>query len=896
MRSAGIISALVAIAAAAPAPSPQLIDLAAIDAAPDPVMVSAPLGVLSDQPSEKRGVTPVKRDGNCAVQPAGSGPVPTPDTAEAFLADQDLQATATNAPTPDGYSRVFANKDGSLSASRYMGLHTLKSFDTLGCASLCDQANGCEAFNMYIERDPSVAPNAADCPDPASTTNYKCTIWGAPVSEVQANNKGQWRASFHVVITGSNGYNKASPPDSIDAYTGPTGLGGAINAPLDNGKNTYLGFKYYPFSQTQGYTPESCATACNAQTAYNSRHPNADGSYAKCPLDLTTALRPSLLPDETLLFVQDAVGLYEGKFKVASYQNGYAYLTSHRACYVDNAEPRRNSVAINLREIERYELYAGFLKSSPKITLYPKSSQRPALPSPSRATNPTTQEVRSPPQRNDSASTLTRTSSPSTNSPRSNNATWICPICSYSNLVPSNFDAASASLHTPLPPCLACGIKPPLAHVLKAAIASISGRSTASGHPLAVPQGNHSRHSEPASNSSRNASSATPDLVSSSSVDSRFRCPQCTFQNHPSLLACELCGSPLTSAKDLDLQRSQASLARPESPGPSLSSPVFHIDKTAEGVKFSFRAGGEKVFYERLKGAMTQRKWLLQNAPPIPKPQQPSSGTSNPLPDSYSESRPKVVGIAGLERRGLDLRKDNEVVIGNAFEDLEALMASAKEVVALAEKFAHRTTEKSTEGDALLVESATVLGMVTTKDMLGSNTGSETLYLSELSRNVAEYLTDDAKGILRKEGGIMSLVDLWAVFNRIRGGVELISPGDFEKAARLWEKLGLPVKLRQFKNGLLVVQRHDWTDDKTIAQLLDWLQDLHTVPPEGESQWDWSVFGRGVTAQEAAVRFGWSIGIASEELEMAEEKGVLCREEGVEGIKYWENWIVQGDE
>ncbi len=29
-------------------------------------------------------------------------------------------------------------------------------------------------------------------------------------------------------------------------------------------------------------------------------------------LDLTTALRPSLLPDETLLFVQDGVGLYEG--------------------------------------------------------------------------------------------------------------------------------------------------------------------------------------------------------------------------------------------------------------------------------------------------------------------------------------------------------------------------------------------------------------------------------------------------------------------------------------------------------------------------------------------------------------------------------------------------------
>lgn len=29
-------------------------------------------------------------------------------------------------------------------------------------------------------------------------------------------------------------------------------------------------------------------------------------------INLTTALRPSLLPDETLLFVQDGVGLYQG--------------------------------------------------------------------------------------------------------------------------------------------------------------------------------------------------------------------------------------------------------------------------------------------------------------------------------------------------------------------------------------------------------------------------------------------------------------------------------------------------------------------------------------------------------------------------------------------------------
>lgn len=95
-------------------------------------------------------------------------------------------------------------------------------------------------------------------------------------------------------------------------------------------------------------------------------------------LDLTTALRPSLLPEETLLFVQDAVGLYEGyvgcslllparcrlrltsvhsRFKIPQYQNGHAYLTSHRACYVDHNEPRKNSVAIFLKDVEKPEFY-----------------------------------------------------------------------------------------------------------------------------------------------------------------------------------------------------------------------------------------------------------------------------------------------------------------------------------------------------------------------------------------------------------------------------------------------------------------------------------------------------------------------------------------------------------
>ena len=139
------------------------------------------------------------------------------------------------------------------------------------------------------------------------------------------------------------------------------------------------------------------------------------------------------------------------------------------------------------------------------------------------------------------------------------------------------------------------------------------------------------------------------------------------------------------------------------------------------------------------------------------------------------------------------------------------------------------------------------------------------------------------------------MVDLWAAFNRARGGVELVSPMDFLKAAKLWEKLKLPLRLRTFKSGVMVVQSRDRTDDATIKALLTWLRERHDVPPDKEVPWDWQHFGRGITAQDVAERFGWSLGVAEEELDMAEERGVLCRDDGVEGMRYWENYIDTGE-
>lgn len=421
--------------------------------------------------------------------------------------------------------------------------------------------------------------------------------------------------------------------------------------------------------------------------------------------------------------------------------------------------------------------------------------------------------------------------------------------------MPSNFDPQSANANTPLAPCLACGIKPPLVTVIKAAVAGLSAQQ-------------RDRPSQGLDGSSIHAS---PRPVRSSSNV----CPRCTFENHPSLQSCEICGAKLESSNP---QFSSAERSQSASPAPAPSTALPQADPS-EGIKFAFRDGGEKSFVERLKGALAQRKWLLQSAPP------PPSSAINQGSDP-AVNGPRNVGIAGLERRGLEMRKNNEVVIGNAFEDLAALMASAKDIIALAEQFQRQShdTPPSQDPAQLLAE----LNLTTTREhMSGTNT---TLYLTELARGLAEFLTDDRRGVLRSEGGVMPLADLWAVYNRTRSGVELVSPADLAAAADLFDKLSLPIRLRRFKSGLLVVQERSRTDAKTISAILGWLASIrergevmYGVPAE---------FGRGVTVVEVAERFGWSVGVAAEELELAEASGALCQEASIEGLKYWENWLV----
>lgn len=111
----------------------------------------------------------------CAPQPGGYGPVPTPDTVDAFYSYAPFHSMASAAPTvvPSSdktqYTQVFKDLNAAVSANSYIGLYTLTSYSAQDCAAKCDATDLCTSFNLYIERDPSLAP--------ANNDNTTYTPW-----------------------------------------------------------------------------------------------------------------------------------------------------------------------------------------------------------------------------------------------------------------------------------------------------------------------------------------------------------------------------------------------------------------------------------------------------------------------------------------------------------------------------------------------------------------------------------------------------------------------------------------------------------------------------------------------------------------------------------------------
>ncbi|KAI1814990.1 hypothetical protein GGS20DRAFT_366906 [Poronia punctata] len=300
------LTTLVYLVGASPLERRQLLDFAALDAAPDPTSILVPIDatpftvsfdlpaatqaavnapLFNDAVVSKRYVDALVRrtSDDCAPLDQGKGPIPEPDTAQAFLAYEEFSVTAISAPLPSGYYQTFKNLKASNSAYGYSGFSTLDTYDTEECARRCNNIDSCSGFNIYFERDSAIVPGQ-DCEDPASTTVIKCVYWGGFISADNANNFGQWRSQFHVVIAGSNGYMSNKVP-SLPGYNGVSLGNASINAPLNClGEDTYMGVKIFT---TSFYDPSLCAAACVSQNEYNTAHPPQTGVPKICRFFVT---------------------------------------------------------------------------------------------------------------------------------------------------------------------------------------------------------------------------------------------------------------------------------------------------------------------------------------------------------------------------------------------------------------------------------------------------------------------------------------------------------------------------------------------------------------------------------------------------------------------------------
>ncbi|XP_031175860.1 vacuolar protein-sorting-associated protein 36 [Sander lucioperca] len=275
-------------------------------------------------------------------------------------------------------------------------------------------------------------------------------------------------------------------------------------------------------------------------------------------------------------------------------------------------------------------------------------------------------------------------------------------------------------------------------------------------------------------------------------------------------------------------------------------------------IKLSFKEHGQIEFYRRLTEEMTQKRW--ENTPvsqPI------STGTGS------QAGRTRAVGIVGIERKIEEKRKETDKNISEAFEDLSKLMVKAKEMVELSRSIANKIKDKQgdiTEDETIRFKSY-LLSMGIANPVTRDTYGSGTHYHMQLAKQLGDML----QAPLEERGGMMALTEVYCLVNRARG-MELLSPEDLVNACKMFESLKLPLRLRVFDSGVMVVQLQSHSEEEMIASALD------------------NVLDKGsLTAEEFAKLLGLSVLLCKERLLLAEKMGHLCRDDSVEGLRFYPN-------
>lgn len=272
---------------------------------------------------------------------------------------------------------------------------------------------------------------------------------------------------------------------------------------------------------------------------------------------------------------QHTLGCSDGSDnKVPEYQSTSVHLTTHRLLIVPDSNAPSSSTAqtlnlqMSLRYVRQTELYNGFMRSSPKVTL--SLGPSPAAPLPDQQS-----EVQT---------------------------SWTCGVCGFVNDIKGFNGTAGAK-------CGLCGVGFATARSISTPV-----MRTASPAPTSRRSQDESRSASAlTSTSSLMTTTATATAISTVDpartpaavpVPTEIACPACTFLNHPSLTSCEICSTPLPKRLSVQPER--------QLPTPTLYSPSttgVTNPSRMDVARLSFRKGGSSEAYRRLKNVLSDKAW-----------------------------------------------------------------------------------------------------------------------------------------------------------------------------------------------------------------------------------------------------------------------------------------------
>jgi len=232
-------------------------------------------------------------------------------------------------------------------------------------------------------------------------------------------------------------------------------------------------------------------------------------------------------------------------------------------------------------------------------------------------------------------------------------------------------------------------------------------------------------------------------------------------------------------------------------------------------------------------------------------------------------------GIVGIEKEIKDKQKATDASISQAFQDLSKLMTMAKDMVGLSKSISTKIREKQgeiSEDDTIRFKSYLLsLGIddPVTRDSFKSD--------NQYYRGLAKQLSEVMEQPICEVGGMMTLTDVYCRFNRARG-LELVSPEDLLQACQVLDLLNLPLRLRKFESGVLVLQLENHNDETVVRATAEILRHKN-----------------GMTPTELSQELGIPVSLAVERLTTTEKYGFAARDDSLYGLRFYYNLFVHED-